>query len=180
MATTRMQAATTLGRRISALRDGTALHLAAEATIVVCGERCPVSKIYGALGINERLTAAVNSGQATIAQVGAEYRRLLPKLRRLVNDYTVALRAELGPDNPLLRDFGIRPAGERRSIRNIAMLPKGAGLARRPRARPRRQPGRKSRFGSGCLRSGSKRATPAGAEAEWEPLGERSGVSEAS
>ena len=39
---------------------------------------------------------------------------------------------------------------------------------------------RKTRLGSGCLRSGSKGATLAGAAAEWEPLGERSGVSEPS
>jgi len=141
MATIRTEQPTTLGRRIWALRDGTALHLGPEATVVVAGEECQASAIFEALGVNERLAEAVNSGRATLLQAAADYRKLLPGLRRLVDNYTAALRAQLGPANPLLRDFGIRPAGPRRPIRNLAMLPKGAGLARPARARPRREPG---------------------------------------
>jgi hypothetical protein len=123
---------------MKALRDGTAKHLPGDT--VVSGVQLPTLGTLQTLGINRSLAEEVASGRETVEELAAEYLAALPAMRKFVVDYTEALRAHFGADNPKLRDFGIRPARSRRHPRNLAMLPKGTVDVRRLRSRPRGEP----------------------------------------
>jgi hypothetical protein len=138
----RTETINTLGRRIAALREGTERHLPEQAAVVVAGKAHRVPEIVEALRVNIKLADALNSGRITFEEAYDEYMAALPALRTFVRGFAEAVRAQLGADNPRLRDFGIRPAGGQRSLRNLAMLPAGTADARRLRARPRGQPSR--------------------------------------
>ncbi len=91
------------------LAAGTKKNIVGKMTILVVGQAMTQAQILAQLGTADEDYTSVQNARSALKQALAAYEAGLPALKTFIENYETALKAQFGPRNPLLADFGISP-----------------------------------------------------------------------
>jgi hypothetical protein len=134
MSTRRNGSRGSLEKKIRALEAGTSKHIGGGASLMVAGDPWTEEQVLAMLGTLRRLARQRDAARAAVVEASLAYGAALPRVQMFIRNYEAALKAQLGVDNAMLRDFGITPVGGQPKARTLV-----AKLIAQERARQTRE-----------------------------------------